>query len=68
MRLLSVFSGTYVLFNRGLRYIERSKYYTIHVKLPGMFNYNPGIYTYCGCVINFIGHYMVFTSFRVFRI
>ena len=41
----------------------------IHVKLTGMFKYNPGIYTCCGCVINFIGHYMpVFTSFRVFRI
>ena len=28
MRLLSVFSGTYILFNRVRRYIERSKYYT----------------------------------------
>ena len=31
----------------------------IHVKLPEMFKYSPGIYAYCGCVINFIGHYMV---------
>ena len=38
----------------------------VHVKLTGMFKYNPGIYTYCGCVINFIGQYMpVFTSFMV---
>ena len=41
---------------------------SIHVKLPGIFKYNPGICNYCGFVINFIGHYMVFTSFRAFRI
>ena len=34
------FSGTYILFNRGRRYIERSKY-CASVKLPGMFKYNP---------------------------
>ena len=28
MRLLSVFSGTYILFNRGRSYIERCKYCT----------------------------------------
>ena len=65
MRLLSVFSGSYILLNRGHRYIL-NEVNIMHVKLPGMFKHNSGIYTYCGCVINFIGHYMAFTMVQGF--
>ena len=59
MCLLSVFSGTYIIFYSFVAVDILNVANIIHVKLPGMFKYNPGIYTYCGCVINFIGHYVV---------